>query len=264
MTLSTRIAPHLPYLRRFSRALTGSQASGDAYVAAALEALIADLNIFPTTSSDRIGLYRLFCDLYRTASVHVPEQASDIVWEQRATRNLSHISPRPRQAFLLVSVEGFSDKEAAEILDVSDNELNQLLSTASTEISRQVATRIMIIEDEPLIAMDIEQMVESLGHEVVGIARTKDEALALYKQEKPRMVLADIQLADGSSGIDTVNEILQDDTIPVIFITAFPERLLTGERPEPTFLVTKPFNPDMVKALISQALFFEEASRIAA
>ncbi len=43
----------------------------------------------------------------------------------------------------------------------------------------------------------------------------------------------------------------------MIFITAFPERLLTGERPEPTFLVTKPFNPDMVKALISQALFFE-------
>ncbi|MNL71833.1 two-component response regulator [compost metagenome] len=78
------------------------------------------------------------------------------------------------------------------------------------------------------------------------------------------MVLADIQLADGSSGIDAVNEILQDDTVPVIFITAFPERLLTGERPEPTFLVTKPFNPDMVKALISQALFFEEAAQVAA
>lgn len=53
-------------------------------------------------------------------------------------------------------------------------------------------------------------------------------------------------------------------TLPVIFITAFPERLLTGERPEPTFLVTKPFNPDMVKALISQALFFNESSRVAA
>jgi CheY-like chemotaxis protein len=98
----------------------------------------------------------------------------------------------------------------------------------------------------------------------VGIARTKDEALELYRKEKPRMVLADIQLADGSSGIDAVNEILQDDTVPVIFITAFPERLLTGERPEPTFLVTKPFNPDMVKALISQALFFEEAAQVAA
>ena len=48
----------------------------------------------------------------------------------------------------------------------------------------------------------------------------------------------------------------------MIFITAFPERLLTGERPEPTFLVTKPFNPDMVKALISQALFFNETTKV--
>lgn len=130
--------------------------------------------------------------------------------------------PLPRQAFLLVAVEGFNDREAAEILELEDGEFGRILAAASTEISKQVATRIMIIEDEPLIAMDIEQMVESLGHEVVGIARTKDEALELYRKEKPRMVLADIQLADGSSGIDAVNEILQDDTVPVIFITAFP------------------------------------------
>ncbi|MEJ5082751.1 MULTISPECIES: response regulator [unclassified Ochrobactrum] len=264
MTLSTRIAPHLPYLRRFSRALTGSQASGDAYVAATLEALIADISIFPPASADRIALYRLFCNLFKTAAVQVPEPSSEFAWEKQAARNLAHIAPIPRQAFLLVAVEGFNDREAAEILELSEVEFGKILVDASTEISKQVATRIMIIEDEPLIAMDIEQMVESLGHEVVGIARTKDEALALYNSAKPRMVLADIQLADGSSGIDAVNEILQDQTIPVIFITAFPERLLTGERPEPTFLVTKPFNPDMVKALISQALFFEEAAQVAA
>jgi CheY-like chemotaxis protein len=99
---------------------------------------------------------------------------------------------------------------------------------------------------------------------VTGIARTHKEALAMYGKTQPKMILADIQLADGSSGIDAVNDILADQPIPVIFITAFPERLLTGERPEPTFLVTKPFNPDMVKALISQALFFDEGSRAAA
>jgi CheY-like chemotaxis protein len=139
-----------------------------------------------------------------------------------------------------------------------------LLDQASHEISRQVATEIMIIEDEPLIAMDIEQMVESLGHKVVSIARTHKEAVALFNQTQPRMILADIQLADGSSGIDAVNDILNTHAVPVIFITAFPERLLTGERPEPTFLVTKPFNPEMVKALISQALFFDDGSRAAA
>jgi CheY-like chemotaxis protein len=184
--------------------------------------------------------------------------------ERLAAANLTAISPRARQAFLLVSVEGFTDEEAAEILDVDVAEFNKLLSQASAEISRQVATDVLIIEDEPLIAMDIEQMVESLGHRVVGIARTRSEATAMFARTQPKMVLADIHLADGSSGIDAVNEILAMTSVPVIFITAFPERLLTGERPEPAFLVTKPFSPEMVKALISQALFFDRQAKAAA
>ena len=264
MTLSTRIAPHLPYLRRFSRATTGSQTSGDAYVAATLEALIADISLFPEASNDRIALYKLFSALFSSSSVQVPEPTSSFAWEQRAATNLANLSPLPRQAFLLVAVEGFTHQQAAEILSVSEPEFASLLDEASVEISRQVATEIMIIEDEPLIAMDIEQLVESLGHKVVSVARTHKEAVSLFSQTRPRMILADIQLADGSSGIDAVNDILNHHSVPVIFITAFPERLLTGERPEPTFLVTKPFNPDMVKALISQALFFDEGSRAAA
>jgi DNA-directed RNA polymerase specialized sigma24 family protein len=264
MSLSTRIAPHLPYLRRFSRAVTGSQTSGDAYVAATLETLIADISLFPEASSDRIALYKLFSALFSSSAVSIPDPASTFVWEQRAAANLSNLSPRPRQAFLLVAVEGFTHGQAAEILSVSEGEFASLLDQASGEISRQVATEIMIIEDEPLIAMDIEQMVQSLGHKVVSIARTHKEAVALFNQTNPRMILADIQLADGSSGIDAVNDILNTHAVPVIFITAFPERLLTGERPEPTFLVTKPFNPEMVKALISQALFFDSGSRAAA
>lgn len=264
MSLSTRIAPHLPYLRRFSRAVTGSQTSGDAYVAAALEAIIADLSIFPEASNDRISLYKLFSKLFSTTAVRISPPSSSFPWEARAAANLANLPAKPRQAFLLVAVEGFTNAEAAEVLDVSEADFARLLDEASSEISRQVATDIMIIEDEPLIAMDIEQMVEGLGHRVVGIARTHKEAVALFQRTQPRMVLADIQLADGSSGIDAVNDILSSHAVPVIFITAFPERLLTGERPEPTFLVTKPFNPDMVKALISQALFFDENSRAAA
>jgi DNA-directed RNA polymerase specialized sigma24 family protein len=254
MSLSMRIAPHLPYLRRFSRAVTGSQTSGDAYVAATLETLIADISLFPEASSDRIAIYKLFSALFSSSAVAVPSPVSSFIWEQRAASNLANLAPRPRQAFLLVAVEGFTNDQAAEILDVSADEFTDLMREASTDISRQVATEIMIIEDEPLIAMDIEQMVESLGHKVVSIARTHKEAVAMFKDTKPRMILADIQLAD----------ILNAASVPVIFITAFPERLLTGERPEPTFLVTKPFNPDMVKALISQALFFDEGSRAAA
>ncbi len=264
MSLSSSIAPHLPYLRRFSRAVSGSQTSGDALVAAMLEAIIADVSIFPKASSDKIALYKIFAKLFTSIAVRVPDEAPASAWEKSAVTNLSALAPRPRQAFLLVAVEGFSDTEAAEILEVPASEFSDLLTEASNEISRQVATEIMVIEDEPLIAMDIEEMVESLGHRVVGVARTHSEATELFKRTSPKMVLADIQLADGSSGIDAVNEILADHAVPVIFITAFPERLLTGERPEPAFLVTKPFNPDMVKALISQALFFDQQTKNAA
>ena len=256
MSLSVRIAAHLPLLRRFARSVTGSQTSGDAYVAATLEALIADISIFPKASSDRVSLYQLFATIFSSAEIEIPEIDSPFAWEKRAAANLASLPTKAKQAFLLTTVEGFTVAETAEILQVGEDDIKPLLDQASREISEQIATDIMIIEDEPLIAMDIEQMLQELGHYVTGIARTHREAVELFHKTSPKMVLADIQLADGSSGLDAITDILKETSIPVIFITAFPERLLTGERPEPTFLVTKPFNPDVVKAMISQALFF--------
>ena len=264
MSLSTRIAAHLPYLRRYARAVTGTQTSGDAYVSATLEALIADVSSFPEASSDRVAIYKMFAAFFGSTTIEVKPMDSPYAWEKRAAANLAVVPARARQAFILVSVEGFSRTETGEILGIDQDEVATLLDEASTLISAQVTTDIMIIEDEPLIAMDIEALVEDLGHRVTGIARTHSEAVELFRKTSPKMVLADIQLADGSSGIDAVNEILTSANVPVIFITAFPERLLTGERPEPAFLVTKPFNPQMVKALISQALFFNEAMSEAA
>lgn len=264
MTLSTRIAGHLPLLRRYARAVTGSQTSGDAYVAATLEALIADVGAFPTATSDRVALFKMFAGIFASSDVKIPEMNSPFAWEKNAARNLSNVGTAARQAFLLASLENFTVDEIGEILDREKDEVGDLLDEASSQIADQVATEIMIIEDEPLIAMDIEAMVEDLGHSVSGIARTHSEAVELFNRSSPKMVLADIQLADGSSGIDAVNDILKTADIPVIFITAFPEKLLTGERPEPAFLVTKPFDPQMVKALISQALFFNEAESEAA
>ncbi len=258
MSLSNRIAAHLPYLRRYARAITGTQTSGDAYVAAMLEALIADVSAFPEASSDRVSAFKMLATMFGSTAVEIKQMESPYAWEKRAAANLANVPTRPRQAFILTAVEGFTVDEAAEILDTDAASLTRMLEEAAEMISSQVATDIMIIEDEPLIALDIESMVEELGHTVTGIARTHKEAVELFEKTSPKMILADIQLADGSSGIDAVNDILSTASIPVIFITAFPERLLTGERPEPAFLVTKPFNPQMVKALISQALFFNE------
>lgn len=263
MSISMRIAPHLPYLRRYARSVCGSQLIGDAYVAASLEALISDFSIFPKVSNDRVALYKLFVSVFSSLKINITADDKLQGWEKQAARNLAALPAASRQAFLLTTVEEFSRTDAAEIMGVSVEKIDELIEEASIEIARQVMTDIMIIEDEPLIAMDIEQMVMDLGHRVTGVARTHKEAMALFQRTKPQMILADIQLADGSSGLDAMNEILKMTSLPVIFITAFPERLLTGDRPEPTFLVTKPFNPDMVKALISQALFFNESASVA-
>ena len=174
------------------------------------------------------------------------------------------MTPEGRQVLLLSTLEGFRPKEIAIITDRTEAEAAELAARALAEIERQTATEVLIIEDEPLIALDLAEIVESLGHSITGVARTESEAIAASERTTPGLVLADIQLADGSSGLDAVRDILSRYEVPVIFITSFPERLLTGERPEPTFLITKPYDPKAVKAAISQALFFRTTASIAA
>ncbi len=248
------IAAQLPFLRRYARALTGNQSSGDAYVAAALETLVEDPQLFDSDVEPRVAVYEVFSRIW--SSVSVNREASDGAGLSPAHRTLEALAPRSRQIFLLVSVEGFSPAEAARIVGIEEDDVATAIDEIGRELASLVATDVLIIEDEPIIAMDIEALVESLGHRVAGVARTQKEAVALASQTRPGLVLADIQLADGSSGLDAVNDILAEFSVPVIFITAYPERLLTGERPEPVFLISKPFQTQTVKAIVSQALFF--------
>ena len=255
MSLVARLAPHLPYVRRYARALTGDQATGDRYVRVTLEALAAGDSVMPPALTARVGLYHVFQAIWRSSGAQLeppapPGPAGD------ASSRLMRIAPRSRQAFLLTALEGFTPSETAQVLDVDFTEVEQLIAAAQGEIDSELATTVLIIEDEPVIAADIEALVRELGHGVLDIAATRDEAVEAIGRGRPGLVLADIQLADGSSGVDAVRDILGVFDTPVIFITAFPERLLTGERPEPTFLITKPFQPETVKAAIGQALFF--------
>jgi CheY-like chemotaxis protein len=259
MLTSQLISSHLPFLRRYARALTGSQESGDKYVEAALTALVDQPDLIEDKTAVRMEIFRVFSRIWNSFDVN---GRSDPVDPHPANRHLSQIGPMPRQAFLLVSLEGFSEDEASRVLGVSVPELRELIDECGRELASQIATNIMIIEDEALIAMDLQSLVENLGHDVQGVARTRKEAIALARQKRPGLILADIQLADGSSGIDAVNDLLNAAfEVPVIFITAYPERLLTGVRPEPTFLITKPYQPAMVSAVISQALFFERKAQ---
>jgi DNA-directed RNA polymerase specialized sigma24 family protein len=261
MSVSTAIVPQMPYLRRFARALTGSQSSGDAYAAATLEALLAGSAALPDDLEVRPGLYRILLKIWRSVAVNLkaPDtEAADAAGA--AARNLDAMTPLPRVAFLLRSMEGFSLEQVALILEKPAAEVESLIDRAGSEIAEQIRSDVLIIEDEPVIAMDLEALLEELGHNVVTIARTQREALAAIEYHMPGLVLADIRLADGSSGLDAVNEILAFCQVPVVFITAYPEQLLTGDRPEPAFLITKPYRAEMVKVVVSQALFFNRVA----
>jgi CheY-like chemotaxis protein/DNA-directed RNA polymerase specialized sigma24 family protein len=254
-------------VRRYARALTGDQTTGDHYVRVALEALAAGERVLEANLTPRVAHYNVFHAIRCSSGAQLESPAEDDAFgTDDTTRRLMRIAPRSRQAFLLTALEGFTPSEAAQILGTDFNEVEKLIAEAQAEIDAELATDVLIIEDEPVIAADIEALVKELGHTVVDIAATRTEAVDAVARKQPGLVLADIQLADGSSGIDAVKDILARFDVPVIFITAFPERLLTGERPEPTFLITKPFQPETVKAAIGQALFFHprKASKQAA
>jgi DNA-directed RNA polymerase specialized sigma24 family protein len=260
MSLLARLAPHLPYVRRYARALTGDQTSGDNYVRATLEALASGDVELEADASPRVALYKVFHVIWQSAGARL-EPRPEAVAASEPVQRLMRIAPRSRQAFLLTALEGFTPAEAAQILGVEYDAVEKLIAQAQAEIDAELATEVLIIEDEPVIAADIEALVRELGHKVTDIVATRAEAVDAAGRDPPGLVLADIQLADGSSGVDAVRDILAEHDTPVIFITAFPERLLTGERPEPTFLITKPFQPETVKAAIGQALFFHPRRR---
>lgn len=256
MSFQDDLAHQLPYLRRYARALTGSRQRGDAYVRSTLEALIADPTMVNRDQPARLEAYRLFhkiCSVLGTV-----DEPDDLAAPESLTtsKRFQALAPVSRRVLLLRIMEGFTTNETAQILGLDPAVVEGHLKTVQAEMDKKLATQVLIIEDEPLIAFDLAELVGDLGHSVVGVASTRDQAVKLAKATKPGLVLADIQLADDSSGIDAVRDILSDHDVPVIFVTAFPEKLLTGKGVEPTYVITKPFEAETIHVAISQALFF--------
>jgi CheY-like chemotaxis protein/DNA-directed RNA polymerase specialized sigma24 family protein len=253
--LGQEIARHLPYLRRYARALSGDQRIGDGLVRASLERMLADPGLIDRGAL-KVALYRVLNSVWSSlgADGAGPGAGSTIENARIVAERIAELGGPQRQVLLLATLEGLSASQVAAVMGMAEDEVRERLAAAKQDLKVQPATRILIIEDEPVIALDIARQVEESGHTVTGIATTHREAVDLARAEQPGLVLADIQLSDDSSGIEAVKEILGRYSVPVIFITAFPDRLLTGERPEPTFLITKPFDPEILKVAISQAL----------
>jgi len=249
------ISSNLPFLRRYARALTGNQGTGDNFAAATLEAILEDFDMLSSDSDAKVSLFHAFHLVWSSAGA--PLGKPDTRYSAVAQAHMANLTPNTREALLLQAIEGFTQSEIARIMQIDHEHVAHLIDTAVREMQASVNGRVMIIEDEAIIAMDIAAIVREMGHDITGIAATRAEAVSLAARERPDLILADIQLADRSSGVEAVNDILKTITdIPVIFITAFPERLLTGERPEPAFLITKPYAEEQVRSAVSQAMFF--------
>ncbi|MGG5810344.1 PhyR family response regulator anti-anti-sigma factor [Falsiroseomonas sp. CW058] len=230
----------LPYARRYARALTGSQARGDALVADALRAGVPDVpnlrgsGLLPA----RVALYAAIGRMAGTKDDEGDEP----------------VAPLSRRLLLLTSLEELDLADAAAAVGLSEERAAAELAGAREKLRAGVAARVLIIEDEPIIALDLQQLVESAGHEVVGVAASEDEAVAIAEAERPSLVLADINLGEGGDGAHAVSRILAGHSAPVIFVTAYPERLLTGQQLEPAFVITKPFEPTTLAVATFQAV----------
>ena len=217
----------LPYARRYARALTGSQPRGDSLVAESLREIGG---IDPEGMEARHLLYRTVTRRFEMTANGSPFAGGEL-------------SQRQRQLLLLTSLEEVPVTEAAPIVTTTVAEAMAQLETARDLLRNGAATDVLIIEDEPVIAMDIEELVSNCGHRVVGVATTEAEAVEMAEQHRPGLILADINLGDGGDGTSAVARIMKHHYAPVIFVTAYPERLLTGEAVEPAFVITKPFEP---------------------
>ena len=244
-SFQTAITAELPYLRRYARTLTGSQSIGDAAVRETLQAMIAAPDEVDESAPVRLELYRVFHRIWTDSSLRPIDIPGAIV---------GSLPRRLRKALLLTTIEGFTTAETAYILSKSESEVEDFVTQARSAIHAMLSAKIMIIEDEAIIALHLKSLMVSMGNDVAAIVRTEGEAIAAAEQVQPELILADVNLADGSSGIDAVRQILGTMSVPVIFITAFPEKLLTGDGSEPAYVISTPFDPDNVVATVWQAL----------
>lgn len=251
--MSEAITRTLPFLRRYARAVTGSQQRGDEWVRLCAEVAVQQPALIAEADDTKLGVFALFHRLQQPFGDLEPSASAEGV-SGRLKESLTDMAPLQRQVLLLTVLEGFTVNDAAHILGVTVDEAERSLEEARRELQRVASVRILVIEDEAVIALDVADIVRNAGHEVVGIAATEKAAVELAKKHSPHLVLADIQLRGSDSGISAVNEIMRSMTVPVIFVTGFPERLLTGKQVEPAFVISKPFDPDLLRAAIAQAL----------
>lgn len=240
--------------------MTGSRRRGDSLAEATLVSILGNATALDTDLPPKIAMFRLLQDLWGKGDAVFADDLSET--EAMAQMHLAKLTPGSREALLLRAFEEFSDYEIGEIMRKPPEQAAELVRIARLDLAKAMTGRVLVIEDEPAVAAEIEEIVTEMGHAVIGTAQTHQEAIRLASFDEPDLILSDIQLADQTSGLDAVTDILVDyPNKPVIYVTGFPEMLLTGVEQEPAFLVTKPYSVDEVRSAVSQAMFFSPKKR---
>jgi DNA-directed RNA polymerase specialized sigma24 family protein/FixJ family two-component response regulator len=248
---------HVPHLRRHARLLSGSKDVGDEYVRIALELIVAEPERMQG-GEERILLFRAFHAVWSALNESGRRGLADaITIEERLDQGLAALAPIERRVLLLAVVEQMSLEQVGTVLDLDVDTVRRHLAEARESLRHEVELPVLIIEDEPMIAIELSQIVREMGLSVSGTAARQDDAVIAAEaagQEQLGLVLADIQLQDKGNGIGAAQQILERFNVPIVFVTGFPERLLTGSGLEPAFVVAKPFDAESLKVTIAHAL----------
>jgi DNA-directed RNA polymerase specialized sigma24 family protein len=149
---SDLIAYELLYLRRDTRALTGSQLRGDKYTVATPEVLLKDRSDFDNENPVKVNLFKRFHAIRTTAGQQFVDAEAGL--RSRAHGLLANLTANSREVLLLRTIEDFSLKDIALIMQINIDDVRTLIGTANADRAQCFKGRVMIIEDEPIIAAD--------------------------------------------------------------------------------------------------------------
>jgi CheY-like chemotaxis protein len=253
-TRLSAVTSYLPALRRYAQAYAGSRLGGDAYLEICLEVLLEDPRWLRRQKTLRLDLFKLLhavIDRVGDKADGSGDTAQDSQARMRDT--VLSLSPLRRRLVLLLSFEDLQTKDLAYIMGLEETAIRAQLQHAWKDIYQRPQARVLILEDEELIAADISDAVEELGHTVVGVASNERSAIELARTMDPELVLADVRLR-GGSGARAVEQIRGKTRVPVIFITGYPDGVISDGTDDPVYVMAKPFRREDLKQTISRAL----------
>ncbi|WP_207481101.1 PhyR family response regulator anti-anti-sigma factor [Arenibaculum pallidiluteum] len=253
--LADNLMAHLPFLRRYGRALAGSTEEGDALVTRAVEEAFDAPEAYrldqPVVPASRIPLYAAINRLFDERGGKPPASAVLHPIEQALRR----LPEEYRRIFVLVSLEELSFSQVAEVMAIAPERVREAMAGAQAAVREQLVATILIVEDDAIIAFDLSETVISMGHRVAGTAATQDEALAVAAAQNPTLALMDLRLAHGDSGIATAQALRERSSLPIIFVTAFAEELRQRGLDHLGPVIKKPFTREQIERAITQAVF---------